>query len=473
MYHCIAPNKDCGNHICCGLPPTPNSYWCQKHIKYFGGITSKYHELESKLKLDPFEYPRTTEYLKWSKREIEIEFKLLWKIYALRLKLREYGFADGFRDPGHDYRLQAINNSLYILNSKLSVVDCEQYEIQEQDELVVVEKSNKIRLDKKKRTTKIQKQQEIVGVWNLVDVIIYCKRQAASYLLACLRKYFQRWPDGDALFEHSINMASEMCAYCEDWKRPSFEHINTARYNTEHIDRYHHCCIDCTVSRIVLNPHNHIAPIVALIKSYNININDLLGMVPRPSWLMWELNTQEEANYAIKYYIEEVHERYLTNGHESNSRVLKFINDSSHKQLPMIDIKSAIHCVRLNKPMRYKVYQQDNKIVYRRFINNDVELYGDDDIIKSLSQIEVDITKVGCGCAFVATMRVNTTKLKETIGNYISETAMRGFEYFTLMFTQFHYPQSLYLFFDEFTKKEDEIGFETSMKEYYNQKHNN
>ena len=481
MYHCVAPNKSCGNHICCGLPPTPNSYWCQKHIKYFGGITSKYHELESKLKLDPFKYPSTipqtqgctgsTEYLKWTKDEVETEFKLLWKIYTLRSKIREYGFAEGFRDMGHDYRLQAINNSLCILNSKLSAaVDCEQYDIQEQDELKVVERPDKIRLNKKNRTTKIRKQQEIIGVWDHMDIIIYCKRQAVSYLLACLRKYFQRWPDGDLLFEHSINMASEMCRYCEHSKKMLFEHINDVVYNQRDRGVYRPCCIDCTITRMVLNPHNHVAPIVSVIESYNININKLFELITKPSWLIWGFNYGEDAEIAIQDFINKTINHYpnIELFADITQQVSKFVADSGRKQLPLIDIKSAIRCTRLKTPMRYNIELENDRIVYRRFIDNDAQLYRNNDIIKSLSQVEVDITDVSCGCRFAAVVHINVKELKQTIGKYVGEFTKDNFDFLTLTFLQFHYPESLYLYFHDSAEKDIE-EFETSVKQYYSE----
>lgn len=486
MY-CVAPV----NNDYCTQPPTSNSRWCQKHVKRFGGITSKYHELESKLKLDPFNYPHITpqmqgytgskEYLDWSNEEIENEFRLLWKIYALRLKIREKGFADGFRDLGHDKRLDSINKALFILNNLITTndIECEEYNIIEQEEQLVIDKVVRTKTTTKSRTKKL-KEQEFIRTWNDHDVQMYCRREINSYLLACLRKYFQKWLNGDLMFEYSIAMAAGMlCSICswkctrknnvKMWKRASPEPLGSYKVTncictSCNCDTRKYFIVDYVhvYKNLLLNPPFTVSPILAVMQSYNIKMSSILDLVQGPTWLIKRMDFGIDAYEFIKTpYLkdrgaEERLEHYKQTDYKKYKDLASRYSNIYYQnvKLPIINIPSILRAIKNNDKLVYRFdVSPDGRSIYKLFSYQDLNLH--DMAIDALCQYQADITDLTCPCQILGFAFVDRPLLRDLVGKYvIMENNSKEYEVSDLDIEQLSLPYDSYLTVWDFSEDE-------------------
>lgn len=486
MY-CVAPT----NNDYCTQPPISNSRWCQKHLKKFGGITAKYHDLESRLKLDPFKYPHTTpqtqgctgskEYLNWTNEEIENEFRLLWKIYSLRLKIKEKGFADGFRDLGHDQRLDSINKALFILNNLIATdtIEFEEYNIIEEEEQLVIDKVVSTKTTTRSRTKKL-KEQEFIRTWNDNDIEAYCRREINSYLLACLRKYFQKWPNGDLMFEYSIAMAAGMlCSFCnwrctrkdnlKMWKKARPEPLGNYKVtncicNVCKRDTRQYFIVDYVhvYKNLLLNPPFTVAPILAVMQSYNIKISHLLDLVPGPTWLIKRMDFGVDIYELIGPYFKDrgVVERleYFRQTDKKKFEDLTFRYSSIYHRkvkLPTINIPSILRAIKNNDKLVYRFDKVgNNQGVYKLFSYQDLHLHQMS--IDALCQYQIDITDLTCPCQFFGFMYINKTPLFNQIEKYVIFRDDPDFDWPDLEIEQLSLPYDSYLTLWDFEDDERE-----------------
>lgn len=419
MY-CVAPIKIGANEVSCNQETTSYSPWCQKHIKHFGGITSKYHELETKLKLDPFDYEKSHKYMKWTNEEIEDEFRLLWRIYNLRLKLHQYGFASGIRDVGHEHRLSSINNCLSILNNmmKIDEMECEECEVEERgDMLSVNNKVNTIRLTAHARIKKI-KEQEFVGIWNQDDVVAYCKKEINAYILTCLRKYFQRWPNGDLMFEYSITMASEMCFIKIYEYNPKLTcKINIKKFEKKikfQISDYN------AMKALIIENYFGIIPILSVIKSYNIRMSELLDLAPSPSWLIkrFAIGHTSVFRFILERYFKFHKPHYHPDIEDKMVRRYSLLRHNRIK-IPQINIPTILLAIKNNDKPGYMYQFKDNNFLYRSFLEQDIKLFKSN--IKSLCQFEENITEMTCECELLGIAFIDARSLYTKIKRLLSK----------------------------------------------------
>lgn len=421
MY-CVAPVKIGANEAPCNQEIVSNSPWCQKHIKQFGGITAKYHELELNLRLDPFDYEKSNEYMKWTEREIEDEFRLLWKIYNLRLKLHQKGFASGLRDIGHEHRLLSINNCLSILNNimKVDEIECKEYEVEECGDILFVKNdSNIIKLTSKTRSKKIV-DQEFIGIWNHDDVITYCKREINLYLLACLRKYFQRWPHGDLMFEYSITMASEMCFTKIIGGYNHNKHACKIAIGKKDSDQYHNSNYNKILKFITDKPFS-VIPILSVIKSYNIKMTELLDLESGPVWLIKRFDIGPGAlNYYKKQYCTGYNPLYHPDVEKKIVRRYILLKSSKIRiQIPIINIKSIILAIQNKDKLSYTFKYEKGRLIYYSYLQQDIKLFKTNN--ESLYQFKQDITYVPCDCELVGFAFIYILPLYKEIKHLLSK----------------------------------------------------
>lgn len=403
MY-CIAPIGGCEGGYRCDQSAVSNSQWCPKHLRKFGGLASKYHELESKLILDPIKYTDTKEYLNWSNETIKTEFCLLWRIYSLRLKVWRQGFAKEIRDSGHKKRLTIINNCLSILNNimKTDEVDCEEDEIDEQDDRLVVGDVLAIKTTNQMRNKKI-KEQEFIGIWTSDDVMIYCRRAITNYLLACLRKYFQRWPDGDLMLEHSIAIACSASCKCKCVKYKEGVHYL--------------CGYKYTYDNFLYKGSYSILPILAVIQFYNINLSKIINLVEAPKWLIKRFDFLQGAkNHIVMTYF------HMKIKRRDNKTVLEVIKDdpkygtryynrlidrfkpllNGTVKLPIINIPTVIKAIKSGSRIEYTIRNKTHKL-----------------FVDSVCTFEQDAKDISCNCDLLGFTFINTRILLEEIGHLL------------------------------------------------------
>lgn len=261
MNYCTAPSIN-ESSASCGLQTTGGS-WCDKHSKKFGGITKKYHELESTLKLDPIDYPHTNNYLNWSIDDLKKEYALLWRIYCLRSKLYTKAFAPNFRDYGHEKRIVNIMKALQILNASMAnqEVEVEEDLLVEAVEEIEIKTTSAPKLSINKCKKIIEDEQEIFGIWSDTDVMIYIDRHVIEMLLRGLTKYFERWTYGKQLLGCSLIMAYHILLYRDDKYRfdVPYQVINN---------------IGPVINEIITNCYYQ--PFMVIFDAFNLNIQDVI-----------------------------------------------------------------------------------------------------------------------------------------------------------------------------------------------------
>lgn len=403
MY-CIAPIGRFEDGPQCDQLAAPNSRWCQKHFRKFGGLVSRYHELESKLILDPIKYTDTKEYLNWSNETIKKEFCLLWRIYNLRSKVWKRGFAKEIRDSGHERRLLIINNCLSTLNNilKTDEVECEEDEIDEQDEQLVVSEVLAIKTTNQTRNKKL-KEQEFIGIWTTEDVMIYCRKTIINYLLACLRKYFERWENGDLMLRYSIAIACSTCCKCKCVSYKDGEH--------------YWCEYEYAYDNFLNKAPYSILSILSVIQSYNINLYKMMNLVEAPRWLIKRFDFFENARHHIVSTYFNLKFKYRDNknvmdiikddpnyGPKYYDRLIKRLRPLFERKvkLPTIHIPTVIKAIKNKSRLWYII---KNK-AYKLFMGKDCTF-------------EQNIDDVSCNCDLLGFAFINTSTLTEEISHLL------------------------------------------------------
>lgn len=405
MY-CIAPIGRFEDGPQCDQLAASNSRWCQRHFRKFGGLVSKYHELESKLLIDPIRYNDTKEYLNWSNETIKNEFRLLWRIYSLRSKVWKRGFAKEIRDFGHEKRLLIINNCLSILNNilKTDELDCEEDEIDEQDEKLVVGHVLAIKTTNQIRNKKL-KEQEFIGIWTDEDVVIYCRKTIINYLLGCLRKYFERWEDGDSMLKYSIAIACSACCKCKC-------------VNYKDGEQYW-CDYEYAYNSFLNKGAHSVLAILSVMQSYNINLYKIMNLVEPPKWLIKRFDFFDSArHHIISTYFN------LKFKHKDNKNVVDIIKEDPNYgpkyydrlikrfrplydrnvKLPTIHIPTVIKAAKSKARLWYII---KNK-TYKLFIDK-------------TCTFEQNIQDVSCNCDLMGFAFINTSTLQEEIGHLLAD----------------------------------------------------
>lgn len=392
---CVAP---CGDFCCGQLTQDGSKKWCVQHYKYLHNITYRYHELEKQLSINPYSVNVET-LQKLSKEEALKQYKLLYRIYMLRSKIRESGFAKEFRDVGHSIRLNIINRCMCILNECNFSEDIEVEEdtiIEKDDELQIM--STGVKLINPKN---IEKDGSEFKTWSMTDASMYMRRILVRYLLECLYKYFTKYPNGLRLLKESLCLAYEMskcrCYVDVHKKRPngdlvhySLEEFVSRDLKTSGTNEYLYFILK----------YGLFVPIVAVLESYNINLEGLVKLVSPPTWMAGILIESE----ATDYYRALFEHPYLKTQPDIFNTMLNIYNKIKERKMYQLNIPLCIKLSQLNQHLLYGCDVHDNKIIYRKITDDNRVIY------------EQDITDYCCDHHLSFVCIVDFQKMRDKIG---------------------------------------------------------